>query len=60
MRLASLQLVIAQSAGVKINGRRPKLTDFLPKYAREEEDDWVQREMAAAAIAIAKQQHGQS
>ena len=33
-RLASLQLVIAQSAGVKISGRRPTLADFLPEYAK--------------------------
>lgn len=33
-RLASLQLVIAQSAGVKIGGRRPHIGDFLPDYAK--------------------------
>jgi hypothetical protein len=33
-RLASTQLIIAQSAGVKISGRRPSISDFLPDYAK--------------------------
>ena len=33
-RSAALQLIIAQSQGVKIGGRKCTLNDFLPKYAR--------------------------
>jgi len=32
--LACTQLIIAQSAGVKISGRRPNINDFLPEYAK--------------------------
>ncbi len=34
-RLASLSLIIAQSQGVKISNRKPKIDDFLPEYAKE-------------------------
>jgi len=57
-RLASLQLIIAQSAGVKIAGRRPKLADFLPEYAKPEEEDWIEREMKLAELAKLKNQNG--
>lgn len=33
-RLASLQLVICQAHGVKIGGRRPGISDFLPEFAK--------------------------
>jgi hypothetical protein len=33
-RHAALQLIIAQCAGVKISGRWPGLSDFLPDYAK--------------------------
>lgn len=50
-RIGCLSLVIAQSAGVKINGRRPTINDFLPEYAQEE-PEW----MVEARKAIEKQQ----
>lgn len=29
-----MQLIICQSQGVKINGRKPTMNDFLPDYAK--------------------------
>lgn len=57
MRLASLQLVIAQSAGVKIGGRRAILSDFLPEYAkpkrRKRSPEEVEADLKAAFRKLA-------
>lgn len=61
-RLASLQHVIAASAGVKISGRKPTLADFLPEYAkpkrkeRTPEEAEAQLKAAFASLAKAKKQ----
>lgn len=37
-------------------GGAPKLTDFLPDFAKpEDDDDWVAREMAAAQKQLEEQ-----
>jgi len=33
-RLALMQLTICQAQGVKVNGRKPTIADFLPEYAK--------------------------
>jgi hypothetical protein len=55
-----LQLIIAQSAGVKIGGRRVRLEDFLPKYARKKSSgvDDLMKEAEAAIAAQKKNTHG--
>jgi hypothetical protein len=45
--MAMTQLVIAQSAGVKIGGRRPTINDFLPEYARPKKRKRSPEEMEA-------------
>lgn len=56
-RTASTQLVIAQTAGVKIGGRKPMLTDFLPTYAkpkrRQRSAEEVEADLKAAFRKIA-------
>lgn len=52
-RIAAMQLTIAQSQGVKINGRNPMINDFLPTYAKESPDA---RLMAMAAKGLAEQE----
>jgi len=50
-----LKLIIAQSAGVKFNGRPVKFSDFMPRYDRPKlsgEEQLMQE--AAAAIAAQK------
>ena len=66
MRLGSLQLIIAQSAGVKIGGRRPGINDFLPDYAkpkrRKRDPDEVEADLKAAFRKLANHTnptHGQ-
>lgn len=56
-RNAALQLIIAQAQGVKINGRKPRLRDFLPDYAKP---SWEDEGMAMVARELAKQKqsHG--
>lgn len=53
-------LVIAQAQGVKISGRRPKLDDFLPDYAKPKKAKRTPQETEAALKAafkiIARQQ----
>lgn len=49
-----MQLTIAQSMGVKINKRPPRMKDFLPQYIRDE-DDGSSALMAEVAAALAKQ-----
>lgn len=51
-RIAATQLIIAQSADIKINGRRPRLKDFLPEYAKP---DSQEEGMAEIARELAKQ-----
>jgi hypothetical protein len=54
VRLASMQLLIAQSQGVKVNNRKPRLTDFLPEYAKPK-DGGQSALMKEVEEALAKQ-----
>jgi len=54
---ALLQLIIAQSAGVKINGRQPRLRDFLPEWARPSNEELGMAEVARE-LAKQKKQNG--
>ena len=47
-----LQLAIMQAGGVKINGRQPRLRDFLPNWAKPSSEE---EGMAEVARELAKQ-----
>lgn len=48
IRIAELQLVIAQGAGMKIRGRPVKITDFLPEWAKPDSQELLMVEVAKA------------
>jgi len=49
-----MQLIIAQSGGVKFGGRHPRLKDFLPKWAWPDSQEEGMAE-AERQIALQKQ-----
>jgi len=57
-RAAFTQFTIAASAGVKISGRRPKLDDFLPEYAKpkrkQRTPEEAEEHLKAAFASLAK------
>jgi hypothetical protein len=53
-RCASIQLVAAVSQGVKINGRRPVLEDFLPEFAKPPKKKATEADLKAMLMGMAK------
>jgi hypothetical protein len=47
-RIAEIQLVIAQGAGMKIKGRPVRITDFLPDWAKPDSQELLMAEVAKA------------
>ena len=53
-RFASIQFVTAASAGLKISGRKPKLDDFTPDYAKPKRKTKSEADLKAALMAMAR------
>lgn len=53
-----MQLTICQAQGVKIGGRKPKLDDFLPDYAKPKANkrtpEQAEARLKAAFASLAK------
>lgn len=49
-----MQLTICQAQGVKINGRKPIITDFLPDYARPKKKKTNEAAIKAGLSALFK------
>ena len=53
-----MQLIIAQSGGVKFGGRQPRLKDFLPRWAWPDSQEEGMAEVARQLAKQKKEQHG--
>ena len=53
-RAASLEFIVALSNGVTINGRKPRLDDFLPESAKPKKRKASEADLKAMLMAMAR------
>lgn len=58
IRNAQIRLTIAQTSGAKINGRTPRIKDFLPDFAKPDSQEEGMAEVARELAKLKQAQNG--